>query len=234
MGKRFPHVKWYCDKCNTFLNRQKEFDDNLDSWECTKCGYKNSISADQVFESEEEYQKSRLKYKCGHCNADLSTQIDFEDTLEVWLCRDCGYVNKLIEINRKTTNDETMQKQKKTAWEKAKPVLKKIGKGVLVGGSFVAAVAVSTALSREDNDNVERGHAGSFRKTKGHPILPAIDWSRIYDRDGAEEADRILDKVQRGELSVEQVERALNRPDIPPEKWRDFEDGTWIPDGWFD
>lgn len=118
-------------------------------------------------------------------------------------------------------------------WEKAKTVLKRIGKGVLVIGGFAAAGAVTVALSKAENDNDKCVDTVSFRKTTGHPILPAEIWSRIYDRDGAEEADRILDKVQRRALSVEQVERALNRPDIPPEKWRDFEDGTWIPDGWF-
>ena len=69
------------------------------------------------------------------------------------------------------------------------------------------------------------------RKTTGHPILPAkyFDWLLIHW--GEDAAVELLDKVQIGEMTVEQVERAINRPDIDPENWQDFEEG-WRPSNW--
>lgn len=28
MGKKFPNVDWWCDRCNSSLNGQSEFDDH--------------------------------------------------------------------------------------------------------------------------------------------------------------------------------------------------------------
>ena len=56
MGERFPNVDWRCDRCNAFLNGQSGFDDHKYIWKCTECGHKNSISAVNVYESEEDYR----------------------------------------------------------------------------------------------------------------------------------------------------------------------------------
>jgi CTP:molybdopterin cytidylyltransferase MocA len=69
------------------------------------------------------------------------------------------------------------------------------------------------------------------RKTTGAPILPAHLFDEIYQLWGEDGAVEILDKVQLGEMTVEQVETALRRPDIQPEDWQRFEEG-WRPDGW--
>lgn len=69
------------------------------------------------------------------------------------------------------------------------------------------------------------------RKTSGPPILPATLFDQIMQLWGEDEAVEILDKVQLGEMTVDQVERALNRPDIEPEDWQRFEEG-WRPDAW--
>ena len=42
-------IDWYCDKCNTYLNIQTNFDLYADSWTCTNCGYENSLTKDNVF-----------------------------------------------------------------------------------------------------------------------------------------------------------------------------------------
>jgi ribosomal protein L37AE/L43A len=60
--KRFPHVTWFCDECGARLNLQKGFNDENNIWKCTRCGFNNSISYDNIFHSEEEYQK-HLKEK---------------------------------------------------------------------------------------------------------------------------------------------------------------------------
>lgn len=55
-GNRFPGVVWHCDGCGAVLNTQQGFDDEEDEWECTECGYTNSLSDSQIFESEASYR----------------------------------------------------------------------------------------------------------------------------------------------------------------------------------
>ena len=45
---RFPNVDWYCDRCNAYLNSQENFNDHKYIWKCKNCGYKNSISWDNI------------------------------------------------------------------------------------------------------------------------------------------------------------------------------------------
>lgn len=56
MGARFPDIDWYCDRCNAYLNDQPGFDDHKYTWKCTECGHKNSISSDDIYESEEDLE----------------------------------------------------------------------------------------------------------------------------------------------------------------------------------
>lgn len=69
------------------------------------------------------------------------------------------------------------------------------------------------------------------RKTTGPPILPIKSYDWLLTNWGEDAAVEILDKVQVGEMTVEQVESAIKRPDIEPEDWPAFEDG-WRPDSW--
>ena len=87
-------------------------------------------------------------------------------------------------------------------------------------------------IDNEDDDDFDDDYESNpLRRTTGHPILPIDLWDEIYQRDGEGEANRTSDKVQLGYLSVDDVRKAIKRPSIPPEKWRDFEDG-WRPDDW--
>ncbi len=45
---RFPDIIWYCDHCGALLSSQSGFDDHKYTWKCKKCGYKNSISWDNI------------------------------------------------------------------------------------------------------------------------------------------------------------------------------------------
>ena len=45
---RFPGIDWYCDHCGALLNTQRKFDDHKYTWKCTECGFKNSISWDNI------------------------------------------------------------------------------------------------------------------------------------------------------------------------------------------
>lgn len=58
MSDRFPDVDWYCDRCNAYLNDQDGFDDHKYTWVCAKCGHKNSISATNIYNSEEDFRDS--------------------------------------------------------------------------------------------------------------------------------------------------------------------------------
>lgn len=52
---RFPDVDWFCDRCNAHLNDQVGFHDEKYTWKCQECGHKNSISRDNIFDSQEDY-----------------------------------------------------------------------------------------------------------------------------------------------------------------------------------
>ena len=55
MTERFADPDWWCDRCGAHLNSQNNFDDYKYTWKCTECGFKNSISKDNIYESHEEY-----------------------------------------------------------------------------------------------------------------------------------------------------------------------------------
>ena len=52
---RFPGIDWWCDRCGAYLNDQDDFDDHKYIWKCTECGFKNSISSDNIFDTKEDY-----------------------------------------------------------------------------------------------------------------------------------------------------------------------------------
>ena len=51
-GARFPGITWICDGCDECLNIQEGFNDLSDFWKCTKCGYINSISDNDILDEE--------------------------------------------------------------------------------------------------------------------------------------------------------------------------------------
>ena len=44
----FPRITWYCDKCNAHLNEQPGFTDRYGFWRCTKCGFKNKTTQENI------------------------------------------------------------------------------------------------------------------------------------------------------------------------------------------
>lgn len=57
---QFSDVKWFCDGCGALLNKQEGFSDWCDTWTCTECGHVNNISEDEMYESEEEYERQKM------------------------------------------------------------------------------------------------------------------------------------------------------------------------------
>jgi hypothetical protein len=48
MTERFPDIDWWCDGCGAYLNDQDGFDDHKYLWKCTQCGFKSSLSKDNI------------------------------------------------------------------------------------------------------------------------------------------------------------------------------------------
>lgn len=61
---------WYCDGCDANLNRQPGFSVFGGSWTCTKCGYDNDVTQDNVQEEEDSHEYCP---KCG----DTMHRLDF-------------------------------------------------------------------------------------------------------------------------------------------------------------
>lgn len=70
-------VTWFCDCCGACLNKQDGFDESYSSWTCTECGHENSLSEDNIYSSEDEYQNSITHYNCPNCGAELNRQTSF-------------------------------------------------------------------------------------------------------------------------------------------------------------
>ena len=58
---RFPGIDWYCDNCGAHLNNQKYFNDHKYTWKCKECGYKNSISWDNINPGDSNVTKFLLR-----------------------------------------------------------------------------------------------------------------------------------------------------------------------------
>jgi len=61
MSERFAGIDWWCDRCGVSLNGQSGFDDHKYIWKCTECGFKNSISSDNIYESQEDFFSQKDK-----------------------------------------------------------------------------------------------------------------------------------------------------------------------------
>lgn len=64
MKTRFPNIDWFCDNCGAQLDIQDGFDDRKYIWKCTECGYKTSISRDDIdWDTVDAETKKALNYK---------------------------------------------------------------------------------------------------------------------------------------------------------------------------
>ena len=52
----YPGIEWFCDRCGAYLNDQPGFTDHHKIWKCRRCGYKNLIDIENIFDSEEDYK----------------------------------------------------------------------------------------------------------------------------------------------------------------------------------
>ena len=128
-----------------------------------------------------------------------------------------------------------LRKKVKEKATQAVDFARKNWKGILLGIGTLAALTYLSSRQSPDGDanydyDTNEPMEGSLME-KPHPLLPIKAFSWLYDHWGYDAAKEILDKVQNGEMKVEQVETAIRRPDIEPEDWQRFEEG-WHPDDW--
>jgi len=148
--------------------------------------------------------------------------------MEKSTCKKCG----------KELSDNSNDKLCGECQEKRKSFIRKLLIGVGAIGVAVAAVLIGSTNSDDEDDNdsdnayngCDDGLPENIGKAKEHPILPIKDYSWLYDHWGEDAANEVLDKVQTGEMTVEHIENCINRPDINPKDWQDFEEG-WRPSG---
>ena len=74
---QYGDVVWCCDNCGAILNSQSGFSDYLDSWTCEECGYLNSISDDEIYESEEDWRKNKKESNNISSENDISDDSSF-------------------------------------------------------------------------------------------------------------------------------------------------------------
>jgi len=108
-GDNFEGVAWFCDNCGALLNKQSGFYDGCGSWTCTDCGYSNGITEDDIFESEDSYQKHEYysskqrkeeeeeedndtepEIYCPNCGANLRDQWEYNDYCNDYTCDECN------------------------------------------------------------------------------------------------------------------------------------------------
>lgn len=78
-------IDWFCDNCDAQLNMQPGFTISTGKWVCTKCGYENDVTSDNILSSEEA---SWLHRECPKCGGHMFKAQDcIEDT---WVCETCG------------------------------------------------------------------------------------------------------------------------------------------------
>jgi len=77
-NKKYPGVKWYCDKCNDYLNKQEGFNDYLGTWKCQRCGFVNIISDQNI---SNECCRPKMDNRCAiTCVYDVKlTEEDFRN-----------------------------------------------------------------------------------------------------------------------------------------------------------
>lgn len=97
-----------CECCDRLLNKQDGYEDDLDSFECTGCGYYNSWSRDENQNNKNDsFSNSSgntsnkgarfpdIVWYCDSCGACLSEQSGFSDYNDFWICTECGYETRI-------------------------------------------------------------------------------------------------------------------------------------------
>lgn len=101
-------IIWVCDGCGETLNVQEGFSEDCGTFECRKCGYINTISEEEIYLTEDEFQNSLKDPLKGMAEEDVLELMSYEELHpidgrdNVILIRDSEngreYVKKILEI----------------------------------------------------------------------------------------------------------------------------------------
>lgn len=86
----FGGIAWFCDNCNAFLNKQHGFSDIYTSWICTECGYVNSITENDIIDSNGVKDVDSNDIKCPICGDSLKDQVEYNEYEDEYTCGLCG------------------------------------------------------------------------------------------------------------------------------------------------
>lgn len=105
-GDTYKGVAWYCDECGALLNKQYGFSDQNDTWNCVVCGHENSITEDDIVNSQADDEANTLASSI--ISSFIANQErkkrkkDFEEI--IW------YLSKLQQVEDRKENRETLRK----------------------------------------------------------------------------------------------------------------------------
>ena len=110
---------WFCDGCGACLNKQSGFSEHYSSWTCTECGHNNRIDESEIYDSEEDYQRSKEEeddsgddylydhpHRCSSCGILLNRQSDYSDYFTSCICEKCGAWNSWDDDSGEDDNEE--------------------------------------------------------------------------------------------------------------------------------
>lgn len=83
-------IDWYCDSCDAYLNRQSGFTTITGSWVCSKCGYENDVTDNNILSEEDAENELSMQQECPKCGGHLARSYGIDE----WECEDCGCISK--------------------------------------------------------------------------------------------------------------------------------------------
>lgn len=110
-GSSDSDADWFCDSCGVYMNDQPGFNTRKGIWTCTKCGCKNDVSKNNLFESEVDHDMAMMEvindedseaggspeWECPNCGGDLAggefvaPWEDGDNSSAYVRCPHCGY-----------------------------------------------------------------------------------------------------------------------------------------------
>lgn len=95
--KKLGNYDWYCNECNSLLNKQPGFYAECGIWICSNCGETNSIREDDVlsYDELEAFEESGFEsYNQYVENRDSNESYSVQDAALAWLSsgKDEGYM----------------------------------------------------------------------------------------------------------------------------------------------
>lgn len=222
----YEGIAWYCDDCGALLNRQLGFSDIFDVWICTECGHCNSITGDDVYESQEDYEQHRDDSRTTGLSSVLAELFGVAINIGVQAYSEKRQRERQVEAERQAEAKRVYQERKKERKVK-NALLKKRAKAFLFGGkkielhydcekligqnvSFVVSALVHDAFSNIKTVPIKDVYVGSEYNV-GQVVKVIIGGSSSF-REGARipyDAEIVISYHDKREITVPFSERSF-------------------------